>query len=595
VSGRAATKNKIPGSYALSVGMTEMPAPIGWLWTPMANVAQLESGHTPSRRHPEYWGGNIPWIGIKDARENHGRIITETLQQVTQLGLENSAARLLPEGTVCLSRTASIGYTLTMGVPMATSQDFVNWICSEALCPDFLMQLFIAENESLLRFGKGTTHKTIYFPEVKAFHVCIPPIAEQRRISLKIKSLQEGSSRARRAISEVRPLLAQFRKGVLRAAFSGRLTADWRTSHQNVEPAKTFMERKPGDIKTRRGVPKDVPYRRDFGNPKFPKSWLFASIGDLLHRGVLIDVKDGNHGANHPKSVDFSDEGLPFITAAQVRDYRIDYDNAPKVSGRTLDALRVGFTEIDDVVLTHKGTVGRTALNTAECVLTPQTTYYRCRREYLLPKYLMYYLSSPIFWEQLSGVMSQTTRNFVPIKEQYKLFVLVPPPAEQTAIAELVDTAMQRVNELETTIKVANAALTQIDQSILAKAFRGELVPNEVETARREGGEPEPISALIERIKPKFEAELRRRQSESKRRTRVAARSAEVTSARRALVEVLQQSGKRLSPEQLFGDAGFDDSCIDEFYAELRTDVNSGRIVERRPNKTEVFLEARES
>lgn len=65
---------------------------------------------------------------------------------------------------------------------MATSQDFVNWVCSKELDPEFLKYLFIAEGEGLLRFASGAVHQTIYFPEAKAFHVCHPPVPEQRRI-----------------------------------------------------------------------------------------------------------------------------------------------------------------------------------------------------------------------------------------------------------------------------------------------------------------------------------------------------------------------------------------------------------------------------
>lgn len=180
--GREATTGVIPGRFVLSVGKPDLPSPPGWKWTALTSVAQLESGHTPSRRVPEYWDGEIPWIGIKDATANHGRTIQDTFQHVTQLGLENSSARLLPANTVCLSRTASVGFVVVMGCPMATSQDFVNWDCGPKMDPQFLKYVLIAENEALWRFASGTTHQTIYYPEAKAFHVCLPPIKEQKRI-----------------------------------------------------------------------------------------------------------------------------------------------------------------------------------------------------------------------------------------------------------------------------------------------------------------------------------------------------------------------------------------------------------------------------
>lgn len=189
--GRAATTGVIPGDFSLSVGLPDKPSPDGWKWTPLTDVARLESGHTPSRKHPEYWGGDVPWIGIKDATENHGQVINDTLQHTNALGIANSSARILPANTVCLSRTASVGYVVVMGRPMATSQDFVNWVCSERLDHRFLRYVLLAERSAFLRFASGTTHQTIYFPEVKAFHVCLPTILEQRKIADVLSGLDE--------------------------------------------------------------------------------------------------------------------------------------------------------------------------------------------------------------------------------------------------------------------------------------------------------------------------------------------------------------------------------------------------------------------
>src|SRR5688572_23963596 len=107
------------GKHAISVGDADMPAPTGWRWVKLSELARLESGHTPSRQHADYWDGGIPWISIPDARIHHGRRIRETAQTVTQKGIDNSAARLLPANTVCLSRTASVGYVTVMDRPMA--------------------------------------------------------------------------------------------------------------------------------------------------------------------------------------------------------------------------------------------------------------------------------------------------------------------------------------------------------------------------------------------------------------------------------------------------------------------------------------------
>ena len=189
--GRDATTGVIAGKYALSVGFPNSVPPPSWKWTLLTDVSAMESGHTPSRRHPEYWDGDTPWIGIKDANDHHGRTIHDTFQHVTQEGLENSSARLLPKDTVCLSRTASIGFVTVMGRPMATSQDFVNWVCGKKLNHNFLKYVLLGEKEALFRFAHGTTHQTIYFPEAKAFHICLPPLGQQNEIANILGTLDE--------------------------------------------------------------------------------------------------------------------------------------------------------------------------------------------------------------------------------------------------------------------------------------------------------------------------------------------------------------------------------------------------------------------
>lgn len=221
--GREATTRHIFGENALSVALPSVPPPVGWRWTKLTDLARLETGHTPSRNHPEYWEGHIPWLGLRDARAYHGREIPDTLQHTNDLGIANSSARLLPKHTVCLSRTASVGYVVVMGRAMATSQDFVNWVCSRELDHNFLKYLLLSEAETLLRFASGATHQTIYFPEVKAFYICHPPIGEQQRIVGILDEALDGIAKAK-VIAETKiAALGALRKSLLQEAFTGDL------------------------------------------------------------------------------------------------------------------------------------------------------------------------------------------------------------------------------------------------------------------------------------------------------------------------------------------------------------------------------------
>jgi len=270
--GRPASTGVIPGRFALSVGMPATPAPYGWRWVALSDVARLETGHTPSRRHPEYWDGGIPWIGIKDATENHGRTIDDTHQHASQLGIDNSSARVLPEHTVCLSRTASVGYVVVMGKPMATSQDFVNWVCSDAIDYRYLKYVLLGEHETFLQFASGTTHQTIYFPEVKAFHICLPPIAEQRAIAYTLGALDDKIELNRR--------MNETLEAIARALFKS-----WFVDFDSVR-AKA-EGRDPGLPKPFADLFPDSFEDSELG--EIPKGWRVGTLGDVAEhprRGI---------------------------------------------------------------------------------------------------------------------------------------------------------------------------------------------------------------------------------------------------------------------------------------------------------------------
>src|SRR5262249_45475655 len=153
-----------------------------WRWSKLGELARLESGHTPSRSRPDWWGGNVSWLSLTEIRGLDGRWVEETRLKTNENGIANSAARVLPRGTVCLSRTASVGFVAIMGRPMATSQDFANWVCTDALDPEFLMYALIRSRDFLRSIASGATHKTIYFPTLESFHVLHPDVEQQKDI-----------------------------------------------------------------------------------------------------------------------------------------------------------------------------------------------------------------------------------------------------------------------------------------------------------------------------------------------------------------------------------------------------------------------------
>ncbi|MCP5522093.1 MAG: restriction endonuclease subunit S [Verrucomicrobiales bacterium] len=220
------SKDIIPGHAALAVGNPQTGLPEGWAWSALVEIAKMESGHTPSRNHPEWWDGDVAWIGIADARENDGRTIHDTFQHTNHEGIANSASRLLPAGTVCISRTASVGYVVVMGREMATSQDFVNWIPTQAVTSDWLRIIFSADREALRRFGKGSVHKTIYFPEWLSAHIAVPPLAEQTRIVADVERRLSVVEELESVVSANLQRATRLRQSILQKAFTGELRTE---------------------------------------------------------------------------------------------------------------------------------------------------------------------------------------------------------------------------------------------------------------------------------------------------------------------------------------------------------------------------------
>lgn len=201
--------------------------PEHWAVVPLRTTAKLESGHTPSRSRPDWWiDCHIPWFTLADVwqiREEGREVVYETKELVSDIGLENSSARLLPAGTVMLSRTASVGFSAIMGVDMATTQDFANWICGPRLSNRYLLKVFRAMTGEFRRLMMGSTHNTIYMPDIAAFRVPLPPKSEQDAIVASIDDTISKLDDLTAEANAVIDLLQERRVALISAAVTGAI------------------------------------------------------------------------------------------------------------------------------------------------------------------------------------------------------------------------------------------------------------------------------------------------------------------------------------------------------------------------------------
>ena len=163
-------------------------------------VSRTGTGHTPSRSRPDLWieeDRTIPWMTLADVgqlRAGTVDVITETVERITPAGVANSSAVVHPAGTVFLSRTASVGFSAMMGRPMAVSQDFMTWTPGPLLDGRFLLHVLRGMRPRLLGLMYGSTHKTIYMPDLLALRTPLPPIERQQRSPTSSTASASGSA-----------------------------------------------------------------------------------------------------------------------------------------------------------------------------------------------------------------------------------------------------------------------------------------------------------------------------------------------------------------------------------------------------------------
>lgn len=201
------------------------------------------------------------------------------------------------------------------------------------------------------------------------------------------------------------------------------------------------------------------------------------SIGELIKRKIILDIQDGNHGEKHPKREHFIENGIPFIMANCFVDNKLDIEKAYKLDPRWLNDLRIGFSKIGDVLLTHKGSIGFVTINEGEyetIILSPQVTYYRIDINIISNKFLKYMFLSEFFQRQLKKESKQATRDYIGITRQQKLKIVIPAFALQTQFAIIVE----KVETLKSQYQQSLTELQNMYGVLSQKAFKGELSIN---------------------------------------------------------------------------------------------------------------------
>ncbi len=155
-----------------------------WRIVKIEEIGEVIGGGTPSTNNPEYFGGDISWITPKDLSDHKEIFIEKGERSITKKGLQNSAARLLPEGTVLFTSRAPIGYIAIAKNEVTTNQGFKSIICNSKLVNNkFVFYVLTYNKNKIESISSGSTFKEVSGTALKNFEILLPPLNEQIKIA----------------------------------------------------------------------------------------------------------------------------------------------------------------------------------------------------------------------------------------------------------------------------------------------------------------------------------------------------------------------------------------------------------------------------
>nr|WP_228484098.1 restriction endonuclease subunit S [Bacillus velezensis] len=218
--------------------------PKNWIWTQTGSITDVIGGGTPKSTVKEYFeDGDIPWLTPADLSGYNDMYISRGKRNITEVGLANSSAKILPSNTVLLSSRAPIGYVTIASNDICTNQGFKSFLPSNAYYPEYLYWYLKFSTTYLESMASGTTFKELSGSKCKEIALPLPSLNEQKRIANKVERLLNKVEEAKQLIEEAKETFELRRAAILDKAFRGELTRKWREEHPDIENAEVLYDK----------------------------------------------------------------------------------------------------------------------------------------------------------------------------------------------------------------------------------------------------------------------------------------------------------------------------------------------------------------
>ena len=370
------------------------------------------------------------------------------------------------------------------------STEYIVFRSKGAILPDYLYHYIRQESYRKLAESNMTGsvgQKRVPKDFVQYSMIPLPPLSEQHRIVSAIEALFARLDATNEKLDRVQEILKKFRESVLAAACDGRLTEEWRKENLHCNEYFAIDEDQFNLVKQWR----------------IPTVWSWSTLEDSCSH-----VVDCPHST--PK---WTDIGVYCVRTSELKCGHIDFSNAKYVSEATyLERIKRLKPQEGDILYSREGTVGIASLvpSNVKICLGQRLMLFRTKNN-LIPSFFVKVLNSPYIYDSVKKSTMGSTAPRFNVADIKKFPTPLPPLPEQQEIVRRVDALFAFADSIETKVAAAREKTEKLRQSILAKAFSGELVETEAEIARREGRDYETAEVLLERIKEKKGKEEKRR------------------------------------------------------------------------------------
>ncbi|MEK5340580.1 restriction endonuclease subunit S [Weizmannia sp. FSL W8-1119] len=437
--------------------------PGNWVWVKSGYIAKWGSGGTPSRKKEEYYKGNIPWIKTGELRDN---VILDSEEKISEEALKKSSAKLFPKDSVAIAMYgATIGKLGILGIDAATNQACAVGVPHFLMDKDFMFYYFFYQRKTLIDLGKGGAQPNISQTIIKDFPHLLPPLKEQKRIVNKIKQLLSKIDEAKRLIEEAKETFELRRAAILDKAFRGELTRKWREENKNIEDAESLYVKIKESQSIRRKVSKEINIK-DL-RYSIPSTWKWVRLGD-----VFTITSGGTPKRTIPE---YYEGNIPWIKTGEIKWNAIN-ESEEQITPEAVANSSAKLLPPNTVLVAMYGqglTRGRAAIlsveatcNQAVCALLPN--------DYIAPEFIFYYFMEG--YQRFRQVAKGGNQENLSVSLISDFIFPLPPLEEQRVIITTLQNIFKKESKIKDVIKINT---DEIKQSILSKAFRGELGTND--------------------------------------------------------------------------------------------------------------------